>query len=136
MRHSARVLVVDDEQQVKAAFCRVLDRAGYETSGAESAEEALELIRESEYDLVITDIVMDGIDGVEFLSRLRKQRIDLPVVMVTAYSKEEYEESAREKGAFAYLRKPVSRERLLSVTSEALVTANGPHVPSESPGFP
>ena len=135
MKHSARVLVVDDEQQVKAAFCRVLDRAGYETNGAASAEEALELIRQSEYDLVITDIVMDGIDGVEFLSKLRKERVDLPVVLVTAYSKEEYEERAHEEGAYAYLRKPVSRERLLSVASEALLTANGPHLPIEGPGF-
>ena len=135
LRDPARVLVVDDEQQVKAALVRVFDRAGYRATGAGSAEEALALMSDSDFDLVVTDIVMDGLDGVELLGRIRKEHAALPVILVTAYSKEEYEERAQEQGAFAYLRKPVSRKRLLTIADQALVSAQDRNVPNEGTRF-
>jgi len=86
------VLVVDDDKQIEVAVRRVFDRAGYRTSGAENAEEALNLMDQAKFDLVIADIVMDGMDGVGLLGEIKKRDKALPVVLVTAYSNEEYEE--------------------------------------------
>ena len=120
MNNPGRIMVVDDDHQVRTAFLRVFQRAGYETAGADSAEEAIKLVHEDSFDLVVTDIVMGGMDGIELLERIRKERATLPVVLVTAYSKEEYEERARCEGAYAYVRKPVSRRQLLSIAREAI----------------
>jgi len=129
------VLVVDDDKQIEVAVRRVFDRAGYRTSGAENAEEALNLMDQAKFDLVIADIVMDGMDGVGLLGEIKKRDKALPVVLVTAYSNEEYEERACREGAYAYLRKPVSRSALLSVASEALAASRDKLVPDQGVGF-
>ena len=135
MSGSPHVLVVDDDEQIEVAVRRVFDRAGYRTSGAENAEQALGLMDEAKFDLVIADIVMDGMDGVGLLGEIKKRNKALPVVLVTAFSKEEYEERARREGAYAYLRKPVSREELLSVAGDALAASRDKLVPDKGVGF-
>ncbi|MFH0962577.1 MAG: response regulator [Planctomycetota bacterium] len=122
MADRANVLLVDDDEQVRVALSKVFKRAGYDSSAVASAEEALTLIRKKPYDLVVADIVLGGMDGVELLGHIRESHDRTPVILVTAYSKEEYEEQAKEKGAYAYLRKPISREQLLE-TAEAAISA-------------
>lgn len=129
------VLVVDDDKQIEVAVRRVFDRAGYETSGAESAEEALGLMDREKFDLVIADIVMDGMDGVGLLEEIKRRDKALPVVLVTAFSNEESEVRASRGGAYAYLRKPVSREKLLTVAVEALAASRDKLVPDKGVGF-
>ena len=135
MSGTPHVLVVDDDKQIEVAVRRVFDRAGYRTSGAENAEEALNLMDQAKFDLVVADIVMDGMDGVGLLGEIKKRDKALPVVLVTAHSNEEYEERACREGAYAYLRKPVSRNKLLSVAGEALAASGDKLVPDKGVGF-
>ena len=135
LSESSHVLVVDDDKQINVAVCRVLDRAGYVTSGAQSAEEALGLMEREKFDLVIADIVMDGMDGMGLLEEIKKRDKALPVVLVTGFSNEEYEERAHREGAYAYVRKPLSRDELVTVAVEALADSRDKLVPEKGVGF-
>ena len=81
-----RVLIADDEPSIRKLYERELKREGYEVHIASSGEEALKLVREVKPDLVVMDIRMPGMDGIEALNRILEERNELPVVINTAYS--------------------------------------------------
>lgn len=78
-----RILVVDDEPTVRELVRAVLDRDGHETVGAGSGLEALSLLERETFDVVVTDVTMPGLDGLELLERIRRSHQDLPVLIVT-----------------------------------------------------
>ena len=81
-----KLLVVDDEKNVRKLYETELEREGYEVASAESAEEALEQIAEDPPDLVVLDIRLDGMDGIDCLRTIMEKRRDLPVILNSAYS--------------------------------------------------
>src|ERR1700730_3988597 len=104
-----RILVVDDVADNRAILLRRFQRHGFEVTEADSGLKALELIDSHEFDLVLLDVMMPGIDGVETLKRIRSQKSAslLPVIMVTAKSESENVVDALELGANDYVTKPV-----------------------------
>jgi len=118
----ASVLVVDDDKQVRVALKKVFGRAGYEGVAAASGEEALELMENQEFDLVVAAIVLGGMSGIELLERIKSKNKDVPVVLVTAFSSEEFEEQAKADGVYAYLRKPVGRDEIIKIAREAIAS--------------
>ncbi len=78
-----RILVVDDDPTLRELLVDTLTTLGYESIAAESGEQALEMLKDLKVDLVITDVKMDVIDGIELLARLRKQHPELPVLMIS-----------------------------------------------------
>jgi CheY-like chemotaxis protein len=90
-----KVLVVDDDPVVGKSFNRVLTNKGYVVINAQNAAEALEKLREEEYDVVYTDIKMPGMDGIELAERVKAKRPWTPVVIVTGYGTTANEERAR-----------------------------------------
>ena len=80
------VLVVDDEKNMRASLQTLLGDEGYHVKSVESAEEALHLVNYESYFMVITDAQLGGLNGYDFLARLRKERPELPVLMITAYA--------------------------------------------------
>ncbi len=116
-----KVLVVDDDPVVGKSFDRVLcEEKGYVVMTAHNAAEALEKLREQEYDLVFTDIRMPGIDGIELTERVKANRPWTPVVIVTGYGSARNQERARIAGASAVLNKPLSPEMIEQSTVSAL----------------
>ncbi len=107
---SAYVLVVDDEGANRYSVCKTLQRAGFAVSEAGSGEEALDQIEEQEFDVILTDIRMPGIDGVELLRRVKEQSPDAIVILMTGFASLGTAVEAIRLGAHDYLIKPSSSQ--------------------------
>jgi DNA-binding response OmpR family regulator len=114
----ARVLVVDDDVTVREVVVTYLKAAGYDVSEAADGESALAALREQAADLVVLDLMLPGLDGLEVCRRLRARGDDLPVIMLTALGSETDRVVGLEHGADDYVTKPFSpRELVLRVES-------------------
>ena len=113
---SPRLLIVDDISDNRAILTRRFERRGFEVVEADSGFAAIELIEREPFDLVLLDVMMPGIDGIETLKRIRglKSASALPVIMVTAKSESDNIVGALELGANDYVTKPVDTEELLA----------------------
>ena len=107
------VLVVDDEKNMRLSLQTVLKGERYAARTVESAEEALSLLRDEEFFMVITDARLGGMSGYEFLGRVHGQWPDLPVLMLTAYATPKLAVEAIKAGAIDYVSKPFAPEELL-----------------------
>lgn len=117
----SKILVVDDESVVRELTVEILRRSGYNPQGVPSARQALELLDQERFDLVVSDVVMPDMTGVEFLYKLRERLPDLPVVLMTGGSKEpERATKAVELGACELLYKPFSHAELNAAVAAAL----------------
>lgn len=114
------ILVVDDEPNYLVVLSEILRDEGFEVFTAESANEALPVIRESDLDLVISDMKMPGMDGIQFLENIKKINRELPVILITAYAEVEKAVEAMRLGAFNYIAKPFSNEALLASVNKAI----------------
>src|SRR5689334_25430757 len=114
-----RVLLVDDSELVRRAYGDYLTAVGFEVRLAAGAEEALRHARESPYDVVLSDISMPGMDGIEFLKALRHHDLDVPVVLMTGGATLQTAVKAVEYGAFRYFTKPVPKKELEDVLRRA-----------------
>jgi len=120
IRKPARVLVVDDETPVRAMIAAALEREGYIVELAGGGREALEVLGMNAFNLVLTDIVMQEVDGIALLDRIHALQPNLPVVMVTAVHDISVAIDSMRRGAYDYLLKPFEREQLLSTVERAL----------------
>ena len=107
-----RILVVEDNETMRGGMLAVLKRMGHEASGAPSGKQGLELFGELHPDLVITDLKMEGMDGVEVLRLVKEKEPLTPVIMVTAYGTVDTAVEAMKVGAFDFVTKPVSPDVL------------------------
>ena len=120
-KKSSAILVVDDEESLRLTFKMFLSREGYGTvSVASSYDEALELLEKQEFDLIVSDIVMEGSSGIDLLRRVKELGRQCPVVMVTGYPNINSAAEAVRLGAFDYLAKPVKKDNLLRTARMAL----------------
>jgi DNA-binding NtrC family response regulator len=109
---SGRVLIVDDEKAMRLALKSLLAKEGYEVDTAESGEEALRTIEPGSFHVVITDLSMKDVDGMEVLEHTRRVDPDAAVVMITAYGSEKVAVAAMKQGAADYLPKPFDNDEL------------------------
>ncbi len=116
----SRVLVVDDERKMRRVMQMLFERMGLESWGAESAEEALERVRTERVDLVVTDLRMPGMDGLELLGKLREIDPDVSVIVMTAYGTVETAIEAMKRGAVDYVLKPFDIDALELIVRRAL----------------
>ncbi len=117
----AVVLVVDDEQNQRNILGTILTAEGYETHVASSGEEALKTVRTYNPDVVLTDMKMDGMDGIELMENIVESMDHPPtVVMMTAFGTISTAIDAMKKGAFDYLQKPLDKDNVLVVVRKAL----------------
>jgi two-component system nitrogen regulation response regulator NtrX len=114
------VLVVDDEAAIRRSLSGILADEGYETALAEDGERALAAVRERAPDLVLLDIAMPGRDGIQVLEDLRRSQPTLPVVMMSGHGTIETAVRATQLGAFDFIEKPVTLEKLLLTVRNAL----------------
>lgn len=108
-----KILVVEDDHELNRLFCRTLNRNGYETLTAADASEALELLDTELVDLIISDVMMPGMDGFEFVRQLREAQMTLPIMMITAKSDIKDKQSGFLSGADDYMVKPVELQEML-----------------------
>ncbi len=115
-----RVLVVDDESAIRRSLSGILSDEGYDAALAEDGEKALAAVRERVPDVVLLDIAMPGRDGIDVLEELRRSHPSLPVVMMSGHGTIETAVRATQLGAFDFIEKPLSLDKLLLTLRHAL----------------
>ncbi|BBO90814.1 sigma-54-dependent transcriptional regulator [Desulfosarcina ovata] len=113
------ILIVDDERNYTLILAAVLEDVGFETLTANNGAEALDTLAQSDVDLVLTDMKMPGMDGIELLARIKQTDADLPVIMMTAHGSVEKAVEAMQKGAYNYILKPFDNEQLVLYAKKA-----------------
>jgi len=114
------ILIVDDEKNYLVVLEALLESEGYEIITAGDARAALATVREADLDLVVTDMKMPGMSGMELLEACKKLKPDLPVIMMTAYGTIEMAVEAMKKHAYDYIQKPFENEKLKLTIKKAL----------------
>ncbi|MBN4067342.1 sigma-54-dependent Fis family transcriptional regulator [Simkania negevensis] len=114
-----KVLVVDDEVLIRSFLIEALGRQGYEVTGAESGEKAVQLLKEKNYDLVITDMKMPGLSGMDVLRKIKELAPSTVVIIMTAFGSIENAVEAMSLGAFNYLIKPFSPDTIEAMIQKA-----------------
>ncbi len=120
-----RVLIVDDERNIRITLPLALEPLGLETDTARDGDEALTKLGEKEFDLILLDLKMPRIDGIEVLRRIRRIRPDIPVIMITAYGTIENSVEAMKIGALDFISKPFTPERIRDLVSRVLDRTRG-----------
>ena len=108
-----RVLLVDDEPDFRQTLVKRLKKRNLDAVGAESGEEALSMIDEAPVDVVVLDVRMPGLDGIEALRRIKRKNPLVEVILLTGHANMEVAVEGMELGAFDYLMKPVDIDELL-----------------------
>jgi len=114
------ILIVDDEKNYPPILSAVLEEDGYETLTANSGHEALNILKGSDVDLVLTDMKMPIMDGIELLEKIKSDYPDLPVIMMTAHGSVDKAVEAMQKGAYTYILKPFDNDRLVLYSNKAI----------------
>jgi two-component system, NtrC family, nitrogen regulation response regulator NtrX len=114
------ILIVDDEQGIREALSSILTDEGYEPIAVSSGEECISLLDQRSIDLVLLDVWLNGLDGLETLERIRKSPLDPVVVMISGHASIETAVRATKLGAFDFIEKPLSLEKVILVIKNAL----------------
>jgi DNA-binding NtrC family response regulator len=116
-----RVMVVDDEETVRLGWSRYLSEQNFDVTTAEDGGKAINRLRREPVDVVVADLRMPEVDGLELLSWLHGEQPDTPFILLTGYGNADVERRARELGAFDYLDKPIDPDVLAAVITAATV---------------
>ena len=132
-----KILIVDDEPHVRLSYRVTLETAGLEVREANGAAEALAELAVSGFSLVILDMRMPEMDGLDLLDKIRQRGIDVPVVIITAYGDVPHAVKAMKLGAIDFLQKPLTPEALRQIVWDILArhAAPEPSQPAKPPGF-
>ena len=122
----ARILVAEDDQSVRSFVCRSLSHKGHGVTAVNDGLQALEALREGEFDLLITDIVMPGLDGIGLALKVARDRPNLPVLMMTGYSAEQQRAHNLEELICRVITKPFTLEQIHRAAEEVLAAGRGP----------
>jgi CheY-like chemotaxis protein/glycine cleavage system H lipoate-binding protein len=120
MQEEIKILAVDDEQVVLDGICKHLRGEGYSPSCALSVHEALTALGQGEFDIILTDLKMPGIDGLDFMRDIKKRHPSIVLIMITGYATITTALQAKELGAFDYIAKPFAKAELLEVVKRAV----------------
>lgn len=114
------ILIVDDEEGLREGLSKLLKEEGYAVLAAETGEEALDILRQSRIDLVLTDMRMPGMDGLELLKKIRERHRDVGVIILTGYGHIESYIEAMNFGAIEYVSKPFKVNELKFIINKVL----------------
>jgi DNA-binding NtrC family response regulator len=123
MAENARILIIDDEEQIREMLRQMLTREGYEVAVADNGKEGMKICREQEIDLIITDIIMPEKDGIEMILELRHDFPQLKVIAISGGGRlgpDGYLEMAQKLGAHRTFFKPFNRKEILGAVRDLL----------------
>jgi len=114
------MLIVEDEETLRESIKRIFIREGFAVDAADSAEKGLALLETNVYDVIISDIILPGMDGIEMLTKVREQIPDQIFIVVTAYASLDTSVKALRAGAYDYIMKPIIHEEIKQIVRNAL----------------
>src|SRR5881397_1692506 len=117
---SARILIADDDEVSRQLFAETLEEEGYRVDRAQSGDEALSLLRDGLYELLIIDVRMPGMTGLEVTRILHEKNSSLPIIVMTAFGSIETAIEAIHEGAFDFISKPMNLEELKKTVARSL----------------
>jgi CheY-like chemotaxis protein len=120
MSSQPKILIVDDSQELLEVICEYLETSGYTVQKTTASLDALRLVETTGYDVIVSDIHMPVMDGLELMARIKCRHPGLPVVLITGYSVSEARKIALEKGADAFVAKPFHMKELIDVLAGLL----------------
>lgn len=120
MLEQPKILIVDDSQELLDVISEYMETSGFTVNATTQSLDALRLIAVSGYDVVISDIHMPEMDGLELMAQIKSKHPGLPVVLITGYSVSEARKIAMEKGADAFVAKPFHMKEILDVVNNLL----------------
>jgi DNA-binding NtrC family response regulator len=115
-----RILVVDDEENVRVLFSRILQKEGYEVECASSGSEAIEKLANNCFDLVVTDLKMNGVDGLDVVRKGKTVNQTIPFILISGYGTSQTAGTAAREGADMFLMKPIEISELKLAVKKAL----------------
>ncbi len=121
-----KVMFVDDEEGVRVSWNRYLSQAGFDVTTAEDGARAITKLKSESVDVVVSDLKMPGVDGVQLLQWIHDERPGTRFILLTGFGNDEVERRVRELGAFDYLDKPISPDTLAAVVTAATHLGLGP----------
>ena len=121
---SGKVLIVDDEKLMRISLESQLKKEGYSVKSVDNALDGLKMVKSEEYDVVVTDLRLSGMSGIDFLKEIKKHNQEIIVVIMTAYGTLESAVSAIKEGAYDYIAKPFSTDELIIKLQRALYYKN------------
>jgi len=119
MEENLKVMLVDDEEIVCKRLKTALEKYGYMVDVFQSGKPAIERLKEKQYDIVVTDIRMDDVDGLDVLKAAREGSTRTKIIMITGYATAEVAREAQAKGAFAFIAKPFRPKDLHALLEKA-----------------
>ena len=117
---SAKILVVDDRMRIRKLLQEVLQGAGYQVLTASGGDQAIELVKQHSVELVLLDMKMSGMDGLETLTLIKRIRSEVIILIMTAYEELEILKEAARRGAAGYISKPFDIEELKDIIAGKL----------------
>lgn len=118
-----RILIVDDEENMRRTLAEILSDEGYDVTVAASGEEAIAACKERKFRVILMDVRMPGMNGVEAFRHIRRHQEGVRVILMSAYSIDALKEAALDEGAIAFLSKPLDLERVVNLMAEVKETA-------------
>jgi len=116
-----KILIVDDEPDMLKLLSMILrEKTPYEITTTNNPTEAVELVKKERFDIVISDLKMPGLDGIEIIDAVKKVDEDTPIIIVTAYGTVESATEAMQKGGFDFITKPFRKEHILFTIDKAI----------------
>ena len=118
--HKKRILVVEDDEEMRSLLKDFFEEEGFEIDSVSNGSEAFRILVRELFDLVITDIRMPGLTGLDILPGIKKLQPEAPIIVITAFGSEEVHRRAIERGATAYLEKPLHFHELKTMIHEII----------------
>ena len=116
------VLLVDDDKEFRRAMKKMFEKSGYGIRIACDGQEALDALSEEEFDLIISDLRMPNLDGLEMMGELRRRGLEIPIIFLTAFGEVESYMDLMNLGAFEYVNKPVKSQEILEIAKRAIAS--------------
>ena len=122
-----RVLFVDDEDDFRETIVKRLNARKIQAMGAESGARALEIVKDNDFDVIVLDVKMPGMDGIETLRHIKQMKPEIEVIMLTGHASVEFGLKGMQLGAFDYVMKPAPLNELLDTINQAYSKKRGLH---------
>jgi DNA-binding response OmpR family regulator len=113
-----RIMIIEDDEEMRSLLKDFFEEEGFETDSAGNGADALRKLSKDHFDLVITDIRMPGLTGLDILPRIRRLKPETPIIVMTGYGSDDVRRRSLERGATAYLEKPIPLSKLRTLIRE------------------